>query len=133
MRSLFLGSAHCDVLEADIGDIAGHFRSDRESIPSAELAVDDRDIVRRNADRSPIRVLPAFDGDLVITDRDIRVLNEDIAARIRIDAVAVWAVIRDRHVLDENVVAEQKVRRPKWRVHQRQIGEHQMGDPHQVQ
>src|SRR5688500_2266052 len=79
-------------------------------------AVLDDDALWWRVQLAAIRVPFCFDRGSVVTSVEVTILDQDVAARLRITAVVVWSMTVDVHVLNDDVPAEHGMDFPHWRV-----------------
>lgn len=101
------------VVDADVADSAGHFRSDPDAgETAAEGAISDDDVFRWPGKFDGGSATAALEGDAIITRIDVAVVDSDVGAGIDVDAVAVALRGADGQISGEHVLAIEEMDGP---------------------
>jgi len=79
------------VLDGDIGDTAADFGADRNAPPRPHRRVLNGDVSRWPPKRPASLVVPRLDGDMVVSTRNVAVLDQNVFGRIWVDPVSIGA------------------------------------------
>src|SRR5205085_3409820 len=106
----------------EVAYAAGDFAPDGDAaVAVLHAAILYDDVLRRDAQASPVGVAARLDGDAVVARVERAVLDENVFAGLRVAAVVVRAVAANVHAAHGDVRAEDGVNLPHGRVDNRHV------------
>src|SRR6185437_5180958 len=112
-----IGAIHAAIFDEDITTVSRDFTSYNHSAMSIFHGAAAHDyIFGRNMYASTVRVPPALNGDAVVARVEDAILNQHIAARLRIATIVVGAVTDYRDAAHSNVAGKHRMDFPHRRV-----------------
>ena len=110
---------HLTVLSKDILHSTGDFGTyDDAAVAVLHLTVADDDVLAWYIPLQAVLVAAALDGYTIVASVESTVLDDNVVTALRVAAVAVRALIPYFYVLDEDILAKERVDNPERRVEQ---------------